>query len=255
MLYSSPSSPPTRRPFTLHSSANDRPSPAGLGLSSPPWAAQVGRRDPAIGFASRESRAFPVDEGPSQRRWLSEEEGRRRQTGAAPSVNLERPPATTSNQRESAYETLLPKPPPSSPAPRRWYNRRPSWSVSSAASSSSLSSLGSLSTFWSSTRSPFGSLRSATSRSTTTTKAAPVLHPEDNLQLYTRRATIGLCPQAPLSPQKSTRELLERSYEVLHQARLALPRLERVECIPDKEWAKDVERCTSSFQSRGQDHR
>lgn len=237
MLYSSQSAP-SRRPFTLYS-GSDRRLPPGFGESAPPWAAQVDRRDQAgrVGFILRDSRTFAADNRPSQRQ-EPEREGRQRETRGTPAV-------TSCFQRDSVYDKLLAE--PSSvplPSPRRWYHRRPSWPVSSLTSTSSSlsSSLDSLSS-WSSARSPFRTLRKENARPATASRSAPVIFPEDNLQLYVRRAAIGLCPQAPVSPQKSSRELLERSYEVLHQTRLAFPQLERIERIPDKDWAKVVERC------------
>lgn len=120
---------------------------------------------------------------------------------------------------------------------RKWYARR-----SSSWSSSGSSTVDSLSSAWTAAASP-----TARSHPTSSSQSSvpTLLQPLDNVQSYVKLAAVGFFPFPPLAPQKSSRDMLERAYEVLHSTRLSLPRLERVEKIASADWKERVKTCIS----------
>lgn len=222
----------------------------------PPWAGQLARGGDAgqVGFSVARLAVPRTDDGRGGRDgaeggWSEsslgsrptgvELAGRRESPAAGASSTPRGPntPAVTHQQLEGDAASVVER--RESPQRPKWYRRAPSWSASSLSSRGS--TFGSLSSWTSSSVSP--------RQSTAALPHAPpmaLLDPTENLQLYVRRAAVGLFPFATLDPQKSTRDVLERSYEALHPTRLSRPRLERVERIPEKEWARDAQRCASA---------
>lgn len=127
---------------------------------------------------------------------------------------------------------------PPAASQRKWYARRSlSWSSSGSSIVDSLSSAWTGGGGGPTARQPHPTSSSQSS-------VRPLLQPLDNIQSYVQQTEVGFFPFPPLAPQKSSREVLERAYEVLHSTRLSLPRLEKVEKIASGDWKRKVKSCT-----------